>query len=72
MTDDNEAPFRIDMLHKKLIVNPESVNSINEFEHTPVDLALMLNNVAAIKLLFSNGATENSKCTLWRPTHFCF
>jgi hypothetical protein len=46
-------------LHKKIIVNPEAVNGINDFEHTPVDLALMLNNVPAIILLFRNGAIEN-------------
>ena len=59
---ESELPTNIDILHKKIIVNPESVNSINDFEYTPVDLALMLNNVQAVKLLFRNGAIENPNC----------
>ncbi len=54
----------LDFLHKKIVVNPESINSLNDFEHTPVDLALMLNNVRAVKLLFGNGAIENPKRNL--------
>ena len=56
---ESDSPSNLDYLHKKIIVNPEAVNGINDFEHTPVDLALMLNNVPAIILLFRNGAIEN-------------
>ena len=56
------AEPNIDLLKKKIIVNPESVNSLNEFDYTPLDLALMLNYESAIKILLSNEAVENSKC----------
>lgn len=42
-----------------MLVCPLCVNSINDFELTPLDMALMLNNQEMALILLKNGAIEN-------------
>lgn len=53
----------VDVLKKKLIVDKRCLNTPNiEFEWSPLDLALMLNNSPMVKLLAKFGALENPRC----------
>lgn len=56
-------------MKKKLVVSPESINCINEYDFTPLDLALMLNNKEIIELLLKNGAIENPTLSDWNDRY---
>ncbi|RNA39540.1 ankyrin repeat and fibronectin type-III domain-containing 1 [Brachionus plicatilis] len=59
----------IECIRKKLLVSPESINCINEYDFTPLDLALMLNNKEIIVLLLKNGAIENPTMPDWNDRY---
>lgn len=56
-------------MKKKLALSPENINSINEYDFTPLDLALMLNNKEIIVLLLKNGAIENPTMPDWNDRY---
>ncbi|CAF0768060.1 unnamed protein product, partial [Brachionus calyciflorus] len=58
-----------ELLRKKLIVTPQCINSINEYDLTPLDMALMLNNKEMITLLLKNGAIENPTLSDWNDRY---